>query len=270
MVLICNKKPRLNIDGVETVRNNELVSEESGVTVTEIKVGIHTKHIKIYEGPVAPGGGDKRYWLVTGPTSKHNMVATDGLFANVVTSISDAPCPSATGVRYQSPNYGIAFDARPGSKIMETRLEKSVVLYAPLGQHEINPNEMPTPEVIAKIREAPTVQIRVGNPSNDEDCRESLDEWEKQVKGQRAQANLKNIRRFKINEGAEGEREFLAFDSQEMIEVGMGQREERMAKMYVTMQDGQSALIRWEAPTGMMLKYEHTLVTPMLNSFAMF
>lgn len=254
--VITNVKPRTDADGIDVIKAD---ADYDGVTMTEVRVGAAGKHIKIFESPCG------QFWLATGPTAKHNQVIHNELFANIAASVQlGSKPPTKTGVRYMSYKYGVAFDVRPGGKILETRLEKQVIMYAPLGQHEINPMEPPSMEVMQKIRESPTVQIRVGDPASDEDCQKDLAEWKKSVEKQAKQTHLKNIR----IESRNG-REFLMFESAEMVEVGMGRSEERTARMFVTMNGIRSCLVRWEAPSEIVLKHTN-LINAMVDSIDVF
>ena len=133
-----------------------------------------------------------------------------------------------------------------------------------MGGLENGPGQMqPSEEQMQAAQEQPIVTIRVGDPSNDPDCKRTLDEWEANVKTQ-TEGNLKHIARETI-----ANNNFLTFESQDMVEVGEGRKEERKAKMFVVLCGERSTMVRWEAPKGAWPKYQG-MMNQMLESLTVF
>jgi hypothetical protein len=124
----------------------------------------------------------------------------------------------------------------------------SVVVYLPFGGPDLSSGGgQPTEEQYKAAQEQPIVTIRIGDPETDPDCKETLDAWVDNVLEQ----GLTNVRKEKF-----GDVEFLTFESKDEVETGGDRREERMAKMFVTILNRRSTMVRWEFTIGAWEKYD--------------
>jgi hypothetical protein len=267
-VLVLNKAP--NVEGLEKTRT-EMVCSDASVEFSEYKLqgpaGHTAQHLKVCHFP-----SNKNVWVVSGPTRISDQVMLDNTLGQVCKSVSTTePAPNKDGgYTFVSTRFGFSFKAKKGGKIMESSIGEKVIMYGPLGGMDpsvmMNQQSPPTEEQMRAAQEQPIVTIRCGDPETDPDCKETLAEWKRNVEQQAksGDAPLENIRLGKI-----GGRDFLLFDSKDMVEVGEGAKEERMAKMFVCIHERKSTMVRWEAPTGVFRKYEH-MMNEMLESLEVF
>jgi hypothetical protein len=179
---------------------------------------------------------------VLAPKMKYDTVTATAVVAELLDSLvlgANAGVTKAQS-RYVNGKMGFAFDVRPDSKLMESRLGERTVVYAPFGI----PNEQST-------EEGPIMTVRSGNPSNDPDCRNSIGEWYAHIKETSEAENITEVKKDAING-----RECVTFTNREMAETGPGQKEERTAKVVIFLEGITTTMIRWEAASGAFRKHE--------------
>jgi len=259
-VIIVNAEPN-TAELTKIDSKSATVLDDVQFTEYKSKESSKPKHYKIFKHP------SESLWLVSGPVTLDNQLVGDVVFANVLKSVSTtSPAPisaSNCSGHYKSERFGFEFDVRKGGKIMEASIGEKVVMYAPYGGLDQSSGQQPTEAQIQAAQEQPIVTIRVGDPETDPDCKETLDEWASNVKSQ-SEGGLTNVRKDTI-----GDVEFLTFENKEMVEVGEGRKEERMAKMFVTICNRRSTMIRWESTTGVWRKYEGQMME-MIRSVKVF
>lgn len=178
------------------------------------------------------------------PVSGSSCVSTPNLIAYIAVSADFAKKADATTLKYVNRAMKFGFVAREGSRIIESRLSDKTMVYAPAGL----PKDPMQPD------ENPMMTVRVGDPSNDPDCRATLDEWLNRIREETDSESISELKKTTLCD-----RECVTFTNKEMQEVGPGQAEERTAKVVIFLKGTRTTMIRWEAPTGAFRKHEGKL-----------
>lgn len=107
--------------------------------------------------------------------------------------------------------------------------------------------------------------LRVGDPSNDTDCRATLDEWMARIESESegSDGSIQDLKREKVNG-----RDCVTFVNKDMVEVGPSQREERYAKVIIFLVGIKTIMLRWEAASGVFQRSQRRLKS-LLDSFTM-
>jgi len=193
-------------------------------------------------------GGSKKKVLSAGgvtltcePLQKEECVTADAVLQQILASAQGAAGAKANEsatLTYVSHPLGLKFDVNAGSKVMESRFGERTVVYACHGVPK-------TPEEAQSMEESPILTIRVGDPSNDPDCRKTLKEWYQRIKEESAgEGNISELKMEKVHG-----RDAVTFISKDMQEVGPGRAEERTAKVIVFLKGETTSMLRWETPT---------------------
>jgi hypothetical protein len=204
-------------------------------------------------GRVKTFAADK-FALVVTPVQKSTVTTDDRLFAALIKSVeSTTESPSE---RFVHAKDHYQFDTLQGSKIVASLIGKGAVIYAPEGVPATQE------EMEAQGEQGPTVTIRVGDPSTEADCLSSLDEWESNFRNEEGSGGgVTNVSRTKVNG-----RDCVTVINKDMQEIGPGQRQEIMAKIFVFVKEGRTTLIRWEVSSGQFKKYERKMMA-FMDSF---
>ena len=214
-------------DAVLTVLTGKEVAEKKygDVTCTSIKDPSSQRIKKLYTNGT--------FAVVIQPLRSNNVSVLDTYCVEVLQSIQ--PCTEPKATWYVSPARNLKFQLlREKAVVLETRVGDGAILFAPEGLGDQgNPDAG-----------APAMTIRVEDPSTDQDCEGSLDEWYARIDKESADGTLTELKRTKL-----GGKDAVSFISKEMVEVGPGQREERVAKIVIFVHNGKTNMLRWEAST---------------------
>lgn len=154
---------------------------------------------------------------------------------------------------YHNPVLKVAFEKRATGRIVESRLSSRMLVYAPMG----------LPQDPSNSDDFPMLTFRVGDPSNDPDCRATLDQWMERIRDESDGETISDLKKDKISN-----RDCVTFSVKEMQEIGPGQREERTAKMIIFLTGVRTTMLRWETSTGTVRKHESKLKS-VLNSLVL-
>jgi hypothetical protein len=176
---------------------------------------------------------------------KHSgaVVTTDDVLAAIADSVSFVD-GGKESQRYVSKALKLAFDVEGKGRLIESRVSERILVYAPLG--------LPTDP--SQAQESPMLTVRVGDPSNDPDCRTSYDEWLRRIKEETDGDSVSDLKKDTING-----RECVTFINKEMTETGPTTKEERTAKVIIFLTGVRTTMLRWEAPSGAWRKFENRL-----------
>lgn len=226
----------------------QLVSEQKrgDITIRQLKSTTTAKETKIYKSA--------QFTLVVTPDVHPSPVVADDACCETLESVAPVDAsPSKTSLQYFNYKHGIQFDLLEGSKLLESRVGDRTIIYAPLGLASLSQEE-----------EGPMMTIRMGNPTNDPDCRPDLDSWLQRLEDESANSEgvISRPRRDMLHDAIP----CLRFDSKEMQEVAPGQQDERQARVYIVMRGMETIMIRWESPANIWARHERKL-TALLDSF---
>lgn len=182
--------------------------------------------------------------VIVAAMPKHSgaVVTSPEVLASIAESVSfenTAPKPRLT---FHSTALQLAFEMSPKARLIESRVSERIAVYAPEGL----PKE-PSDEV-------PMLTIRVGDPSNDPDCRTSYAEWMHRIKEEAEGDSIAELKKDTI-----AGQECVSFLNKEMQEVGPGMKEERTAKVIIMLKGVRTTMLRWETSSGSWRKHEKKL-----------
>jgi hypothetical protein len=186
--------------------------------------------------------------VVCNPKHSGSVVTTAETLASICESVNFSATADDDKLTYHSEALKLGFNLHPKGKIIESRVSERILVYAPLGLPKEPSDEMPM------------LTVRVGDPSNDPDCRTSYDEWLSRIQEETDGESTTDLKKDTVNG-----MECVTFVSKEMQEVGPGQKEERTAKVIILLSGIRTTMLRWETPSGAWRKFEGKLKS-VLNS----
>jgi hypothetical protein len=182
--------------------------------------------------------------VVCKPKHSGAVVTTDEILSSIADSVDFAVTAERDSHFFHSHVLKLGFNVNEKSRLIESRVSERILVYAPNGL----PTDMST------AAENPMLTVRVGDPSNDPDCRVSYDEWLARIRDETDGDTVSELKRDKV-----AGRECVTFVNKEMQEVGPGQKEERTAKVIIFLTGNRTTMLRWETPTGAWRKFEGKL-----------
>ena len=227
---------------VATWRPNGEPTTADGVTVTKYKDRSNI------DRRVAKAGT-----TVLVAASPAGIVTSDDVLRAVVRSVR-VVAADGLRVRFTCERMGCAFDMEASGRILESRIAERTATYIPSGAMSPDGSQ-----------DGPMLTLRVGDPSNDTDCRATLDEWMARIESESegADGSIQDLKREKVNG-----RDCVTFVNKDMVEVGPSQREERYAKVIIFLVGIKTIMLRWEAASGVFQRSQRRLKS-LLDSFTM-
>lgn len=189
--------------------------------------------------------------VVASPLMNASVSTSEQQLITIAKSFNAANSANAPAVTFNTPRLGYSHIVESNGRIIDSRVGERTIVYAPLGLSQDTDN--------------PIMTVRVGDPTNDPDCRPSLDEWEARIKSE-TQPGISKVKQETI-----GGRRVVTFENREMVETGPNTREERLAKVIIFLKESndgtppRTTMFRWETPSNAFRKTE-SLFNRMLNS----